>query len=318
MISIIHQRKIWFGSSAIMVIASVIGFLWLGLNLGIDFTGGSLLELEFFITRPTSQQINEALTPLGIDNVMAQPSGESGIILRFKEIDEKTHQQILETLNQKFQPVNVNQEAGESEAGLEAKILEEKRFDSIGPTIGQELKRKTVWAIAVVLAAIICYIAWAFRKVSKPIASWKYGLIAVIALFHDIIITIGVFAVLGKLYGLEVNAPFVAALLTILGYSVNDTIVVFDRTRENLIRHLGEDFEKIVQQSVNEVITRSINTSFTTLFVLFAILLLGGQTIHSFILALIVGIAVGTYSSIFLASPLLVTWEKFRMKRGKT
>ena len=139
-------------------------------------------------------------------------------------------------------------------------------------------------------------------------------MIAVIALFHDVIITLGVFVLLGKFYNIEINAAFVAALLTILGYSVNDTIVVFDRIRENLIRHLGEEFEEIVQESVNEVIIRSINTSFTTLFVLFAILLFGGTTVRDFVLALIVGIAIGTYSSIFLASPLLVAWEKFKLK----
>ena len=166
----------------------------------------------------------------------------------------------------------------------------------------------------IVLVGMIAYIAWAFRKVSKPVASWKYGLFAVIALFHDIIITIGVFIILGKFYGLEVNAPFVAALLTILGYSVNDTIVVFDRIRENLIRHIGEDFEGIVEKSINEVITRSINTSFTVLLSLFALLLLGGASIRDFTLALIIGITFGTYSSIFLASPLLVAWEKFRLK----
>lgn len=315
MLAIIRQRKIWFTFSATLVLVSIVAFLFFGLNLGIDFTGGSLLEVEFLVSRPTNQQIREVLTPLEIGNITVQPIGERGVILRFKEINEETHQKILQTLKDKFQPEIQTDNSKEGGIVLVAKILEEKRFDSIGPTIGQELKKKTIWAIIIVAFAIIIYIGWAFRKISKPVASWKYGLIAVIALFHDIIITVGAFVILGKLYGLEVNAPFVAALLTILGYSVNDTIVVFDRTRENLIRHLGEDFEKIVQTSIDEVITRSINASLTTLLVLFAILLLGGPTIRDFVLALIIGISVGTYSSIFLASPMLVVWEKFRLKK---
>lgn len=315
MILVIKQRKIWFTISAILVIISIAVSLIIGLELGIDFTGGSLMELEFSVPRPTGQEINQALAPLEIGNIIAQPVGEEGMILRFKDVGEETHQQILKTLKQKFHPADLTSQQGEVQLQFEITVLKEKRFDSIGPTIGQELKRKTVWAIIIVLFAIITYIAWAFRKVSKPVASWKYGLIAIIALFHDIIITLGIFVILGKFYNVEINAPFVAALLTILGYSVNDTIVVFDRTRENLIRHIGEEFEQIVRRSVNEVITRSINTSFTTLFVLFSILIFGGSSIRDFILALIIGVAIGTYSSIFLASPLLVTWEKLRLKR---
>jgi len=313
MFAIVRQRKIWFTFSSILVIGGILAFFFIGLNLGIDFTGGSLLEVEFLINRPTNQQIKEVLAPLTIGEIAVQPVGEKGVILRFKEINEEAHQQILSTLREKLQPADAikTDDAG---INFEIKILEEKRFDSIGPAIGEELKRKTIWAIGIVLIAIIAYVAWAFRKVSKPIASWKYGLIAVIALFHDIVITTGVFVILGKLYGLEVNATFIAALLTILGYSVNDTIVVFDRIRENLIYHLGENFEEIVQRSINEVMARSINTSFTTLLTLFAVLLLGGQSVRDFVLALIVGITIGTYSSIFLASPMLVVWEKLRSK----
>ncbi len=312
---IIKQRKIWFFLSGSAVVISILAFAFYGLNLGIDFTGGSLLEVEFAVARPTTTQVEAILAEIDMNNVIIQPIGESNMIMRFRDVDEETHQQIINTLKEKFQPELQVDGADESGIVLQPKVLEEKRFDSIGPTIGQELKQKTVWSIVIVLIAIILYISWAFRKVSKPIASWKYGLIAVIALFHDVMITVGVFCLLGKFYNLEVNAPFVAALLTVLGYSVNDTIVVFDRTRENLVRYLGEDFEKIVQDSINQVIIRSINTSFTALVALFAILLFGGPTIRDFVLALIIGIAVGTYSSIFLASPLLVVWEKFMSKR---
>jgi len=310
MISIIKQRKIWLTISSVLTITSIIVFALWGLDLGIDFTGGSLLEIDFLIARPSNQEIVSNLSELDLGSITVQPNGEKGIILRFKETDEETHKKIISTLKEKFKETM----SGGEGVTFELKVLEEKRFNSVGPTIGQELKQKTAWAIIVVIAAMILYIAWAFRKVSKPIASWKYGLIAVIALSHDIVITVGIFAVLGKFYGLEINAPFVAAILTILGYSVNDTIVVFDRIRENLIRHLGENFEQIVQNSINQVITRSINTSLTTILVLFSMLLFGGSTIRDFVLALIIGISIGTYSSLFLASPLLVIWEKIRLK----
>ena len=189
--------------------------------------------------------------------------------------------------------------------------VDELRFESVGPSIGQELKTKAVYAVVIALVAIILYIAWAFSKVSKPVASWKYGLTAIIALAHNIIIVLGVFAVLGRFFDVEVNTPFVAAILTILGYSVNDTIVVFDRIRENLPKS-DEDFETTVNLSVNQSLSRSINTSATTLIVLLSVLFLGGATIQAFMLALSIGVFVGTYSSLFLASPLLVVWEKFK------
>ncbi|HLD27489.1 MAG TPA: protein translocase subunit SecF, partial [Patescibacteria group bacterium] len=189
----------------------------------------------------------------------------------------------------------------------------ELRFDSIGPTIGNELKRKSFYAIIVVLLAIILYIAYAFRKVSKPVESYKYGAAAIIALIHDLLIIIGVFAVLGHFLNVQIDSYFVTALLTILGFSVHDTIVTFDRTRENLKRHQDKTFEEVVNLSVNETIIRSLNTSLTTVFVLLAIFLFGGETIRYFVLALALGLIVGTYSSIFLASPLLMIW--YRLKK---
>ncbi len=195
-------------------------------------------------------------------------------------------------------------------------VIQEMRFESIGPVIGEELKQKAIRAIIAVLVAIILYIAWAFRKVSEPVSSWKYGVTAIIALAHDVIIPTGIFVVLGQILGIELDILFVTALLTILGFSVNDTIVVFDRTRENLARdHHQHDFEFIVNKSVNETIRRSIITSVTTFVVLLAIYLFGGESIKYFVLALMVGVVVGTYSSIFLASPLLVVWEHFSRRK---
>ena len=223
------------------------------------------------------------------------------------------------------QPLNSSQEEGVSKekddttatSSQEENVVEivENRFESVGPVIGGELKEKSIKAIIIVLISIVIYIGWTFRRVSHPVSSWKYGLVALIALFHDIIITMGVFSILGHFYGVEVGMPFVVALLTILGYSVNDTIVVFDRTRENLLHSGWDDFEEVVNRSINETLMRSLNTSLTTLVVLLAIYLFGGATIQYFVLALIIGIIAGTYSSIFIASPLLVSLAK--LKKGK-
>lgn len=265
------------------------------LNYGIDFVGGSLLEISFSQDRPTSEEMIEKLSDFDLGSVNLQPAEDNSFVLRFKEIDEDTHQTVISSLKEGFE--------------TDARQMTEERFESIGPVIGRELKTKSIYSIIVILLAITIYIAWAFRRVSWPVASWKYGLTAIITLFHDVLIVMGVFVFLGRFLGVEINTAFVAALLTILGYSVNDTIVVFDRIRENLTRS-REDFETIVNISVNETINRSVNTSLTTFLVLIAIFLFGGATIKYFVLALICGVIIGTYSSIFVASPLLVWWFK--------
>ena len=315
MYNIIHRRKIWLSLSSVVVGLSIIAIIIWGLNLGIDFTGGSLLEVKFLQARPTVSEVQEKLADLELGSLIIQPVGEDSMILRFQDTSEEKHQEILNRLNALTPnpsptPVVAGEGSQNSEVG-EVAGVEEMRFDSVGPSIGQELKRKSIAAIIIVLVAIVLYIAWAFRKVSKPIASWKYGLTAVITLFHDVMIVVGVFAVLGKFAGIEINTAFVAAILTVLGYSVNDTIVVFDRIRENLPRS-DEDFEGTVNISVNQTLRRSINTSITTLLVLLAVFFFGGSSIRDFVLALSIGVFIGTYSSIFLASPLLVVWERFR------
>lgn len=301
---IIYHRKIYFIISGILCLISIVSLSIWGLNLGIDFTGGTLMELKFETVRPANLEITQSLKDLDLGKIVVQRTGELGVILRFRDVDEDTHQEILKKLKES------RSTAGEGNG----EELSEERFESIGPVIGQELKKKTFWAIIIVLVAIILYIAWAFRKVSYLISSWKYGLIAIVALVHDIIIVLGIFSILGRFFSIEVGTPFVAALLTILGYSVNDTIVVFDRIRENLYKDEVEDFEGSVNLSVNQTITRSLNTSLTTLFVLLAVYFLGGTSIRYFILALITGVIAGTYSSIFIASPMLVVWRKFRKK----
>lgn len=289
---IVPNRRWWFIFSGILVVASLAVFLRWGLRLGIDFTGGTLIEYGFPTSRPTVAQMSDTVKGIGIaTEVTAQPLGADQLVLRFGSIDEDTHAKITAAVQAAFQ---------------DAKEL---RYESIGPTIGAELVRKTMWALAVAVVAIIIYIAYSFRGVSKPVPSWQYGLIADLAVLHDVAITLGAFAILGRLYQLEVNAPFIAALLTILGYSVNDTIVVFDRIRENLKRR-REGFAEVVEISLHETMRRSINTSLTVQLSLLAVLLVGGESTRSFALALIIGLAAGTYSSIFLASPLLIVAQR--------
>ena len=295
MFAIIPNKKIFLSASVTLVVLSVAAIMVLGLNFGIDFTGGSLWEVEFKNNRPSSQEIIAALSFHKMEDAVFQPVGARGLILKFRPINENTHESIKRDLND-FSP------------------LEELRFESIGPTIGRELQKKSLKAVVYVLALIILYIAWAFRKVSKPVSSWKYGLVAIVALMHDVIIPTGIFAVLGRFYGVEIDAYFVTAILTILGFSVHDTIVVFDRIRENLKRHPGDDFSVIVNNSVNQTLARSINTSLTVFLVLLATYFLGGASTKNMALALLLGVFFGTYSSIFVASPLLDIWSRFRRK----
>ena len=294
---IIKYRKIWYAFSLLIVIASVFSMFKFGLKQGIDFTGGALLEVEY-AAKPDTLAVKQKIEELSLGNAVVQPSGEKNIIVRMKDLTEEQHQKVLSA------SLSVGQGG------------KEIRFDSIGPVIGKELKKKSITAMILVIVMIVLYIAFAFRKVSQPVNSFYYGLMAVVALIHDVTLPAGVFAVLGHYYGVEVDTLFVTALLTVLGFSVHDTIVVFDRIRENL-RNNGNknNFETVVGASVSQTISRSINTSLTVILVLLAIFFLGGESTKYFSLALLIGVAIGTYSSIFLASPLLVTLQK--LKNGK-
>lgn len=285
---VIKHRKIYLTISIILFLTSLFVLMFWGLKFGIDFTGGSLIEVNFIEERMSNQEIQEKLASLNLGEINIQPTGDKGVILRMKDIDEKTHQGILTKLNNH----------------------QEERFESIGPLIGKELKNKAIWAIGLSLLVIILYIAWAFRKVYKPVASWQYGLVAIVALFHDIFITLGFFAFLGYFKEVEIGLPFVAAFLTILGYSVNNSIVIFDRVRENVLKTNWNNFKQVVNESINQSMTRCLNTALTTLFVLLAVFFLGGESIKYFSLALIVGIIIGTYSSIFITGSLIVLWKK--------
>lgn len=291
MLPIIKYKKIWFIFSGTLIVASILSLVIWRLNFGIDFTGGSLLEVRWKGDVAASNDVRSTLDPLLDRDFVVQQSDAGTTIVRMEPVSEDKHQEIVKVLKDKL---------GD---------FDELRFDSIGPVIGQELARKSIWALIIVFVSIIIYIAFTFRKVSRPVSSWKYGALTVFTAFHDSIIPLGLFSVLGHFYGTEVNAAFVAAILTILGYSINDTIVVFDRTRENLSRGTM-NFTDTVETSVNQTIARSLNTTFTTLLALVAVFFFGGPSVKDFALALIAGIATGAYSSIFIASPLLVVWQR--------
>lgn len=296
---IINHRRIFFLISGLLVLASVIALATYGLKLGTDFTGGTIMEVEYSALQPDIDHIKSKVETLNLGQISIQLIGENAVLLRLRTITEGEHELLKITLGGK-----------------------EKRYSSIGPAIGDELAKKGIIAIAIVVALIILYIAFVFRKVSggashSNVSSWKYGLIAILALIHDIAIPTGVMTALGYYYGVEVDALFLTALLTILGLSVNDTIVVFDRIRENLKQRTGEKFEETVGRSLNETIVRSINTSLTVVLALLAIYFFGGATTRYFALIMAIGMLVGTYSSIFIASPLLVSWQKFS-RRVKT
>lgn len=286
----------FFVSMALVVLAFV-AIAVFGLRLGVDFKGGSLMEIKFVnSSRPDPARIQEILSQeKDLGEVSVSPASSDSFILRLREVNEPTHQKVLTDLKTQFPNI------------------EESRFDAVGGIIGQELKRKSMGAIIFGLILISIYIGFVFRKISGTIPSLSMSLAAIIALIHDVTIPIGVFAILGHFYGMEITAVFLAAILTILGYSISDTVVVFDRIRENVIRHgLKENFGELVHQSVMQTLVRSINTNITTLLSLLAIFFFGGETLKYFSLALIVGIFLGAYSSIFVASPILVWWSKRR------
>jgi preprotein translocase subunit SecF len=297
---VIRYRKIFFAISALVVGAALLSIAVFGLNFGTDFTGGSILEVKYEDGRPAIADIKAALVQ-DFSQAKVQPAGEDSVIVRLQSISESEKDQVLSALT----------------LGGTAKPAEE-RFSSIGPTISGELAKKSLIALLIVIVLTVLFIAFVFRGVSESVSSWKYGLIAILTLLHDVIIPTGVFAVLGFVHGTEIDALFLTAVLTILGLSINDTIVVFDRIRENLKNKIAPHFEDVVGISLNQTFARSINTSMTVIIVLLALYIFGGTTTQDFALALTIGMAAGTYSSIFLASPLLVSWEKWSKKRLAT
>ena len=294
--NLIGKRRIWYAISLIMIVPGLISlFVW-GLRLGIDFNAGQLSVVRGSVSAAT---VNEAAKGLGFSDVQVVPSGSDQTQIRFRDPSPQVQH---EANHQKFK------------AALTRAGVEELSFDSVGPTVSKDIARNAILSLLLASLAIVFYIAYAFRNAPPPVSPWSFGVMAIVALLHDALFVLGVFSLLGHFFGVEIDALFVTAILTVIGFSVHDTIVVFDRIRENLRRQKGE-FEIIVNNSILETLARSINTSLTVLLTLLALYLFGGQSIRLFVLALLIGIASGTYSSIFNASPLLVTWHNYRLKR---
>ncbi|MBI3335135.1 MAG: protein translocase subunit SecF [Candidatus Portnoybacteria bacterium] len=281
---VIKYRKIFYAFSALLVAASFTAFWYFGFDFSIEFTGGSLLEIEYSKNISSISQIEKSLTSEKLKGLGIQQTGDKRFLLRFGEVDEAGHQKILSAL-------------------LGAKEL---RFETIGPIIGEELRKKTIIGLLLAVVGMFLYVGIAFRKVSRGIRSWRMSFAAILALVHDVVITGGGFVILSHYYGFEVGTLFVAAELTIWGYSINDTIVVFDRIRENLIREGKKSPAEISGQSISQTIGRSINTSGAVLILLLVLLFMGPSPLLPFVAPLIIGVIIGTYSSIFLATPLLL------------
>ena len=267
--------------------------IFLGVKPGIDLKGGTSWQVSF--ADPVSvEEIKSVFREIAGLEASVKTAGDGSFIIRLPDLSEEDHQAYLVVLKQSL---------GE---------LEEKNFSSIGPTIGSDLRRRSVWAMILVLVGISIFVTWAFRKVSEPVRSWKYGVVTLITLFHDVSIPIGMLAFLGWWQGIEIDTNFIVALLVVMGFSVHDTIVVFDRIRENLLINRGKDvpLSSIINQSVRDTLARSINTSLTLIFILAALLFFGPPSLFFFILVILVGTVVGTYSSIFVASPILYIWGK--------
>lgn len=301
---IINHKKIFVLVAISLVLLSLVSIFVFGLKIGIDFKGGALTEVVYVDIRPDQKELENSILSLSLGSVLIQPAGELGYIIKTPDIEENVHNALLEKLT------------------LEGKYkFEEKSFNSIGPSVGKELTRRAILSIVLVSLAIILFIAYAFRKVSKPVSSWKYGLIAITTLLHDVIIPVGIFTILSHFYGAEVDTLFVVAILTILGISVSDTIVIFDRIRENIKIQTEEKthvpFRETVGKSIEQSFVRSISTSLTVMLVLLALVFFGPETTKYFALMIMAGMFFGTYSSICLASPLLVFAEEMQNKDKK-
>ncbi|MEK7502762.1 MAG: protein translocase subunit SecF [Patescibacteria group bacterium] len=297
-LDIIGKKNLYFALSLIVVTPGLIALLLFGLNLSIDFTGGSRLTISFpqKVEKTTSEKIKNILTKENLKVSTVETSGNS-LLIRTSPMDQKQNIKFVNTLSKEF------------------KGAKETQFETIGPTIGAETTANAMKAVILASILIILYITWSFRKVPKPASSLRFGVSAIVALIHDVLVVLGIFAILGHFFGVEVDSLFVTALLTVIGFSVHDTIVVFDRIRENL-RRSHDSFPQIVNDSILQTFGRSLNTSLTVLLVLFALLLFGGETIKWFIVALLIGVASGTYSSIFNAAPILVVWHEIAARKA--
>ncbi len=295
------KRNLWFSISLIVIIPGLISLLFNGLKLGIDFTGGTLWEIQF--NRPVeTEAVKEVLAANGFDNTVVQNTTEGDvdniILIRMRELKEGSPEK----------------QAIEADIQADPRLgsFIERQIETVGSSVGNEIRNRAVFAVLLASVGILLYIAWAFRNTQNPLL---YGTCALVAMLHDVLVVVGIFSILGVLFDVEIDALFVTALLTVIGFSVHDTIVVFDRIRENLNRRAAPNFEEIVNYSLAQTVVRSLNTSLTVIFTLLALYLFGGSTTSEFVLALLIGVISGTYSSIFNASQLLVSWENGDIQR---
>lgn len=290
MLQIVKRRYLFFGISLLVIVPGLIALIVWGLPLGIDFTGGSILQVRFASGQaPEPSQVIALYGDYGFGDSQVQTSSDGVIIVRSRNLDGQTETSIVSEMEKRFNsPVDV------------------QRFDSVGPAIGKEVTTRASGAVALAAVGILLYITYAFRGVPH---AFRYGTSAIIAMLHDVLVVLGVEAILGHFLGWEVDALFLTALLTVIGFSVHDTIVVFDRIRENAAIYRRIPYETLVNHSIVQTLDRSINTQLTVMFTLLSLALFGGQTIHHFVIILLVGVFSGTYSSIFNAAPILVVWE---------
>ncbi|KKQ57968.1 MAG: protein-export membrane protein SecF, preprotein translocase subunit SecF [Microgenomates group bacterium GW2011_GWC1_38_14] len=295
---IIGKKKIYFLISLLVLIPGTISLFLYGLNLSIDFTGGTRFTISFSqkVNSNDTSKVRAILNKEKIKVSSIEPSGKL-MFVRTEPIPQEKNIKLREEIENSYKSSNIEQ------------------FETIGPTIGREITINALKAIVIASVLIVLYITYVFRKVPPPANSLSFGVSAIIALLHDVLVVIGIFSIFGHFLGVEIDSLFVTAVLTVIGFSVHDTIVVFDRIRENLSKDRGNSFSKIVNNSILQTLTRSIHTSLTVVLVLFTLLLFGGETIRWFVIALLIGVISGTYSSIFNASPILVVWHEWRLRR---
>ena len=293
MINIVGKRKWLFLISAVVIVPGIISLAIFGLDPGVDFSSGTSMTLRFD-TAVEQSRLRQEFINLGYDNAVIQRTDEIDFFVRINEITTEDRQALVQGL----------------ESALSTEVLV-RDFYTVSPIIATETGRNAAIAVGIAALAMLIYIAWAFRRMPRP---FRWGVCAIIALIHDIMVVVGIFSILGAAAGIQIDAMFITAMLTVVGYSVNNTVVVFDRIRENHSKGIGKDFESTVNVSILETLGRSLNTSITTLFVILAILLFGGVTIRYFVLVLLIGVIAGTYSSVFIAGPLLVVWDKSRLR----
>ncbi len=294
-LNVIGNKKYFLGFSLTLVFVCWVLAIVLGLHPGIDLKGGTEWQVVLSNNGATETSVQAALKQVsGNEDISVKQSSDGSFLIHLPDLTEAEHQKYADVLKGSFGDIT------------------EKSFSSIGPAIGTELRNKSIWAIVLVLVGISIFIAWAFRKVSEPVKSWKYGIVTLLTLVHDVSIPIGLLALLGYFKGIEIDTNSIVALLVVMGFSVHDTIVVFDRIRENLTINRGRktDLGEIINYSVNETFARSINTTLTLILVLLVLLFFGPASIFYFVLTMLVGTIFGTYSSIFVASPLLYLWQR--------